>query len=370
MNIGLSTTTLEPCHTKGHIDGIGVYTSQLRESFRQTGHHVTSLAFPHKTSSAGLICSQPFPGSFARLAGLGIASAGLIRYRLPVDLIHFTDYRIFPVKCPAIATLHDAIPLKFPEMCNPDFRAAKNFVQRSIARFADHVITLSQASVPDIVEFYQLPADRISVVGCGVSSDWLIEPKPYAVEQVLNKYALKRGYFLFVGTLQPRKNVDRIIAAYRNLPDAIRSERKLVCVGRAGWRCEETASQLQQLVAAGEAVWLNTIEEVAELRALYTGAGVFVFPSLYEGYGIPVLEAFACGVPVITSNVSSLPEVSRQIGVEIDPASVDDLTNAMEWLAQDTSECTRRALLGKSLAQSLTWDAVAQQTLKIYQKII
>lgn len=370
MNIGLSTTTLEPCHTKGHIDGIGVYTSQLRESFRQTGHHVTSLAFPHKTSSAGLICSQPFPGSFARLAGLGIASAGLIRYRLPVDLIHFTDYRIFPVKCPAIATLHDAIPLKFPEMCNPDFRAAKNFVQRSIARFADHVITLSQASVPDIVEFYQLPADRISVVGCGVSNDWLIEPEPCAVEQVLDKYALKRGYFLFVGTFQPRKNVDRIIAAYRKLPAAIRSERKLVCVGRAGWRCEETVTQLQQLVAAGEAVWLNTIDEDGELRAIYTGAGVFVFPSLYEGYGIPVLEAFACGVPVITSNVSSLPEVSRQIGVELDPTSIDDLTDAMKWLATDETERRQRATAGRLLADSLSWDTVAAQTLAVYNKIL
>lgn len=370
MNIGLSTTSIEPCHVGGHIDGIGVYSAHLSKGLSKLGQTVTNFSFPPKSSSSTLICSEPFPSSYKILGCLSIVSAGYIRHELPVDLMHFTDYRIFPVKCPAVATLHDAIPLKFPEMCNPRLRTLKNLVLRSTAKYADHFITLSQASVPDLVEYYRVPENRISVVGCGVSEEWLVEPDVNKVDQTLRKYHLQRGYFLFVGTIQPRKNLDRIIAAYSKLPHSIRKERKLVCVGRAGWQCEKTLSLLQELIVQGDAVWLNTIENEKELRCLYTGAGVFVFPSLYEGFGIPVLEAFACGIPVITSNVSSLPEVSRQIGIEIDPTSVDDLANAMEWLAQDETERNQRATSGRNLAQSMTWDVVARQTLKIYEKII
>jgi glycosyltransferase involved in cell wall biosynthesis len=370
MNIGLSTTQIEPCHTGGHIDGIGIYTINLSKGLRKLGHTVIGYSFPPKSSSSDLGCSLPFPGSFKSLTGLGIASRGLVRYEMPVNLMHFTDYCIFPVKCPSVATLHDAIPLKFPEMCNPRLRALKNFILRSAAKYADHVITLSQTSIPDIVKYYRVPEHKISVVGCGVSKQWLVAPETYKVDQVLKKYALRSGYFLFVGTFQPRKNLDRIITAYGKLPQAIRKERKLVCVGRSGWKCEETINKLKRLIIDGDAIWLNHIDDEDELRCIYTGAGVFVFPSLYEGFGIPVLEAFSCGIPVITSNVSSLPEVSRQIGIEIDPTSLDELINAMEWLAQDETERKQRAISGRNLVQSMTWDAVAEQTLNVYKKIV
>ncbi|MBN1474636.1 MAG: glycosyltransferase family 4 protein [Syntrophaceae bacterium] len=370
MNIGLSTTQIEPCHVRGHIDGKGVYTSHLSDEFIKLGHTVTGYSFPPKSSSSELVRSMPFPGSFHALAGLGIVSRGLIRHDIPVDLMHFTDYLIFPVKCLAIATLHDAIPMKFPEMCNPKLRKLKNFILRSTAKYADHIITLSQASVPDIVKYYRVSEHKISVVGCGVSKQWLIEPESYKVDQVLQKYALHRGFFLFVGTFQPRKNIDRIINAYSKLSQSVRKERKLVLVGREGWACAETISKLKQLIIDGDAIWLNNIDDDNELRCIYAGADVFVFPSLYEGFGIPVLEAFSCGLPVITSNVSSLPEVSRQIGIEVDPTSLDEIVGAMQWLAQDEAERKRRAISGRKLAESITWDIVAQQTLNVYKKII
>lgn len=372
MKIGLSTSTLEPCHNRGHIDGIGTYTAHLREGMQKLDHTIVSYAFPQPAGGTqlDLTFSQPFPGAYWFLAGMGLVSGGLIRQSLPVDLMHFTDYRIFPVKCPVVATLHDAIPLKFPEMCNPDFRKIKNYIQKTTAKYADHVITLSQSSAADLIEFYGIPENKISVVGCGIGKEWFDTIDDNTVKKVLEKYSLQKGYFLFVGTFQPRKNLELIIAAYNLLPLSIKKEKKLVCVGRQGWKCEKAIFELQKLIEDGHAIWLDEISNSEELRCIYTGAGVFLFPSLYEGFGIPVLEAFSCGVPVITSNASSLPEVSCQVGIEIDPTSLDELFSAMEWLARDESERKRRAIAGKNLARTLTWDAVVEKTLNVYRKVI
>lgn len=370
MKIGLSTTGLEPCHNKGLVDGIGVYTSHLREGLGKSGHRVVSYSFPPKSSGQHLLFSTPFPARFWVLSGLGIFSSGLIRQNLAVDLLHVTDYRVVPARCPVVVTLHDAIPFKFPEMCNPHFRRLKNFVTRATARFADHIIVPSTSSIPEIVEYYGLPEEAISVVPCGVESSWLAEVPGDGVTKVLDKYGLKRGYFLFVGTIQPRKNLDLIADVYTRLPESVKKDRKFVCVGRPGWRCEQTVAKLTEMVAGGDAIWLNHVTDQEELRCLYAGAGMLVFPSLYEGFGIPVLEAFACGVPVITSNVSSLPEVSCGIGIEIDPTSFDQLYGAMEWLATDEAECRRRAVAGKERAREMTWEATVKKTLDVYAKIV
>jgi len=127
---------------------------------------------------------------------------------------------------------------------------------------------------------------------------------------------------------------------------------------------------LHTLIDEGKALWLENIRDNDELRCIYAGAGVFVFPSLYEGFGIPILEAFSCGVPVITSNVSSLPEVSQGVGIEIDPTSIDKLAGAMEWLARDEAECMRRIVEGKKLVVSMTWDSVVRSTIEVYNKVI
>jgi alpha-1,3-rhamnosyl/mannosyltransferase len=369
MKIGLSTSTLEPYHNRGHIDGIGTYTAHLLDGLKKLELEVVGYAFPPK-SSGGLTFSQPFPGDFWVLSGMGILSGGLIKQSLPVDLMHFTDYRIFPAKCPVVATIHDAIPLKFPEMCNPDFRKIKNYIQKTTAKYADHVITLSQSSAADLIEFYGIPENKISVIGCGIGSDWFNAIDDDTLNKVLGKYSLQKGYFLFVGTLQPRKNLELIIDAYNLLPFNMKKERKLVCVGRQGWKCEKEILKLQKTINDGHAVWLDEVSDKEELRCIYTGAGVFLFPSLYEGFGIPVLEAFSCGVPVITSNGSSLPEVSCQVGIEIDPTSLDELFSAMEWLAQDESERKRRAIAGKKLARTMTWDAVVEKTINVYKNVI
>lgn len=373
MRIGLSTTVLEPAINKGHLDGIGVYTSRLMEGFAARGHLVEGRSFPSlfkPTMKKRFVKGQAFPSAFGTMSGLALLTGGHLRSAPNVDVFHVTDYRVVPMRCPVVASLHDAIPLRHPEMANSRLRKLKNFVQKSMAQFADHVITLSHYTVPDLVEFYGIPDSRISVVPCGVDANWLEPVSAEAKEATLKRRGLEPGYFLFVGTLQPRKNLERILAAYVRLPAHVRKNRKLVLVGKAGWLCESLIGKIRKLGDEGQLAWLTDVNSEEELRHLYAGAGIFVFPSLYEGYGIPVLEAFASGVPVVTSNTTSLPDVSGGAAIEVNPESVDDIVSAMEWLAIDGTEHSRRIAAGRERVKKMTWDNTVECTLRVYQKVL
>lgn len=296
---------------------------------------------------------------------------GTIRRRMPVDVFHATDYLIVHMDCPVVATLHDAIPQKYPEWCRPRLRGLKNWLQRKAAHKADHVIALSNFAVPELIEYFGVDERRITVVPCGVGDEWHKTPAHADVQETLRIYGLERGYFLFVGTLQPRKNIERIVDAYLGLPEAIRRERQLVIVGRPGWRCEELIKKIRAATEHGEkVVWLNNLSEQDQLQHVYAGAGVFVFPSLHEGFGIPVAEAFASGVPVVTSNTTSLPEVSRGAALEVDPLSVSEIGTAMLDLARNDALRERCISAGRQRASELTWNRTAAETAVVYRSVL
>jgi glycosyltransferase involved in cell wall biosynthesis len=207
------------------------------------------------------------------------------------------------------------------------------------------------------------------VVHCGVDEDWLSTPPASLVSEVLKNRGLERGYFLNVGTIQPRKNLVRLMAAHDLLPEKLRKDFPLVVVGHAGWKCHEIIKGLRAKVHKGEAHWFNDVSSREELKCLFAGAGAFVFPSLYEGFGLPILEAFAIGAPVITSNTTSLPEVSMGIGLEVDPLSIDAITEAMIYVLQ-LSDREARVMAGKKRAAELSWRRCAEQTLSVYGKVI
>ena len=367
MRIGLSASVLDPAYNNGRPDGMSVCTRQLLFGLSRSGHEVRQYSF--SGNGENLSNWQRFPSAFGLLAGAGIASGGASIFAPSVDIFHVTDYRVVPMRCPVVATLYDAIPMAFPEMASPHFRQFKNFVLRKAAGFADQVIAISRYSVPELVEHFKVPESRISVVYCGVDNEWLVPIADEIRQEVLTHRALKAGYFLFVGILQPRKNLERIIEAHDCLPEQIRRERPLVVVGKAGWRCNEILPKLNAKNERGEAFWFNDVRGLAELRSLYAGAGVFVFPSLYEGFGLPVLEAFASGVPVVTSNTSSLPEVSGGVGIEVNPESVEEISSAMLRLLL-AEERAWRIPAGKLRAAQMSWDACVQGTLAVYRKVL
>ena len=374
LRIGLGTTTVEPALTHGRLDGIGVYSRALLDTLAGAGCSVQGFSYPSAapgSSAAAFTVGRRMPHSFAALSLRDMLTPRQSRLAMPVDLYHATDYRIVRMDCPVVATLHDAVTMQYPQWCSPRLRSLKNWVQRNAAQKADHVIALSAFAVAELVEYFGVDERRISVVPCGVTADWAKQPPADAVAATLQQFGLTPGYFLFVGTLQPRKNIDRIIAAYLSLPADIRHAHQCVIVGRAGWRCSDTIALIQQAVAAGERiVWRDTVDTQTQLRHVYAGAGAFVFPSLHEGFGIPVTEAFAAGIPVVTANTTSLPEVSQGAALEVDPLDVGAIAAAMRSLVQDEALRQRCIAAGHVRARTLTWERTAQETSAVYRQVL
>lgn len=369
LNVGISTSPLEPARNGGRLDGIGIYTSELQQGLTRLGMRVQGYSSPIFGREADMVKGKVLPHSFP--VQMMLASVGMnMPVGEPLDVFHSTDYKAVRMRCPVITTLYDAIPLKHPEWTGGRFRALKSVALRRSAAYADHIIAISQAAVPDIVEYFKVDERRITVVPCGVDSSWFDRPSDTDVENVLAAHQLRPGYFLYVGTLQPRKNVGRILDAYEALPEGVRCERQLVIVGRAGWHCEDEVRRLEAARAADNGIlWLDNIRDTASLRCVYRGAGVFVFPSLYEGFGIPVLEAFASGLPVATSNISSLPEVAADAALLVDPTDPQAIANAMQRFAESESLRSRFIDLGYERAKQLSWDNVARMTADVYRRV-
>jgi len=360
---------IEPGFTGGRLDGIGVYTQALLRHLPQAGCEVQPFSWPEGQTPPSE--GQALPQSFGRATMVDLLSPSAHRVHMPLDVFHAPDYRVVRMDCPVVATLHDALPISHPEWCNPRLRGLKNWLQRKAAQKADHVIAVSQYAVEELVEHFGVDERRISVVPNGVDEAWLEAPAPAAVTATLEAYGLRSGYFLFVGTLQPRKNVERLLDAYLGLPQAVREERQLVIVGNAGARSEGLLRRIAAANQNGAAVlWLNRLTDGDQLRHVYAGAGVFVFASLYEGFGIPVLEAFASGVPVVTSNVTSLPEVAGGAALEVDPLDAGAIRAAMLALVREPALRSRCIDAGRARAAQLTWSATARRTAAVYRSLI
>lgn len=372
IKVGLGTTMVEPGLTGGRLDGIGVYTRALMQHLPATLCEVAPFSWPRlRQGDAGISIGQAFPQSFETATLIDLVTPGAHRVHMPADIFHVTDYRVVRMDCPVVASLHDALPIKHPEWCNPRLRKLKNWLQARAARKADHVIALSHFAIEELVDCFGVDERRISVVPCGVDEEWLTAPDPRSVEATLDAYGLQPGYFFFVGTLQPRKNVERLLEAYLALPAPLRLERGLVIVGAPGARSEALVASIKAAQAAGEnVVWLDRLTDYGQLRHLYAGAGVFVFPSLYEGYGIPVLEAFASNVPVVASNTTSLPEVAGDAALLVDPLSSGAIADAMRILATDGVARARCIAAGRARAEQLTWQNTARLTAEVYRAVL
>ena len=290
------------------------------------------------------------------------------RLRLPVfadllaggaDVFYAPDFALPPLwRAPGVITVHDLSYRLFPDSYPDSLRSyLEAVVPRSVAR-AQLVLADSEATQRDLIAAYGVDPTKVRVLYCGVDPVFQPQDSQAAREAVARRYDIDCPYFLSVGTIQPRKNIARIIAALRGVVES-GLPHHLVHVGRPGWLHEPILDAPHVHRVAERVHFLTDVDSDVDLTTLYCGATAFVFPSLYEGFGMPVLEAMACGTPVITANVSSLPEVAGEAAILVDPADVDAIGEALIGLASD--ERMREALIaaGKERAALFTWERAA-----------
>jgi alpha-1,3-rhamnosyl/mannosyltransferase len=263
----------------------------------------------------------------------------------------------------------DVIPMLHPEWIKNDLRSLKSWLFNTAVRKADHIITISEHSKQDMVEHLGMAPERISVTPLGVDPIYFERIDPNMRAAVLEKHGINAGFFLFIGTLQPRKNLPRILRAFEQLSPELRKAHPLIIVGRDGWNNEELLPQLQALEERGEGRWLSYLPQ-SEVMALLQSAEALLFPSLYEGFGLPVIEAFAAQCPVIASNTTSLPEVTGDASWPVDPYDVDSISAAMLDLLANRELRASKIQLGLARARHYTWHECARQTLDVYRKVL
>jgi alpha-1,3-rhamnosyl/mannosyltransferase len=364
------------------LTGIGQYAKQLLEGLEvdpqvrvekfyatNWSKEIRTEPLPQMSTSWKDWVKRWIPNSYqlARSGQQKFFSKGIAKFK--PDLYHEPNYLSFEFDGPTVITVHDLSWIRYPHM-HPKERvmAMDRYFEPSLRR-AQCVITDSHFVKQEIIDVFGLSPDIIYPVALGVETQY----RPHSPEQTqasLTRLGLVHGqYLLAVGTLEPRKNLQQALNAFMALPQAMRRSHPLVLVGMKGWHTAQLEQQMSPLLAAGEIIQLGYLER-SDLVQVTAGACALVYPSVYEGFGLPPLEAMACGVPVIASNVSSIPEVVGDAGLMIDPSDVDQLTRAMLVMTQAPD--LRDQFARQALARSRTfgWDRCTRETMRVYKEAL
>lgn len=310
------------------------------------------------------------PGSaLARLAYLRLlnlrANAVLDWVGPRVDVFHATKLLYPPKKCRLTATLHDATCWVLPEVHTAaNVKADKQFLAKVLSR-ADGLIAISRHTRADAIQFMGLNPDRIAVIYPGVA-DAYFRADAESARSARQRFGLTRDYILFEGTIEPRKNLSRLLDAYASLPQSLREEFNLVVAGFPGWANEEL---LKRIASKPPGVrYLGYVPE-AWVPGLFAGATVFAFPSLYEGFGLPMAQAMAAGVATVTSHVSALPEVAGDAAEFIDPLNTVELAAALAKLLTSPALRSKLSVAGRKRVEQYRWDGCASKTIQYFEEV-
>jgi glycosyltransferase involved in cell wall biosynthesis len=288
-----------------------------------------------------------------------------------VDLFHATDFVLPPTlpRTRTLLTVHDLSFVRVPETTSPNLKSyLDQVVPRSVKR-ASHILADSEATKNDLVELYGTLGDRITVLLSGINARFNKISDVECLLTTRKKYNLgTTPYILSIGTVQPRKNYGRLIQSLAHLRSS-GYDINLVIAGGRGWLEDPIFENIRANKMENHVHFIGFADE-ADLPALYSAAHCFAFPSLYEGFGLPVLEAMACGTPVITSNVSSLPEVAGDAAIMINPYDVDALTHALQQLLDDAALYQTLIKKGFERAKLFSWEKSAMQLSEIYTRLL
>ena len=369
MQIGFGSTLLAQ-HAGKPADGIATYARSLLQELQNQNINIT----PYSFNAIDPLLTQKYQALGSSFQ-INLAKALFLNQSFPapnqsIDLFHATDHRIPKLdNIPVVATIMDPIPLAHPEWVNQRGRILKNWAFKRSARWANHIITISEFSAQEIARHFDIPRDKISVTPLGVDSVYFDAPEKAAQQTFLHKLQLDRPFFLHIGTLQPRKNIERLLDAYEALPSSIQKEYPLVIAGQVGWQVNALLLRLNQLHAEGKVHYLGYVSD-AEKQILLHTAHALVFPSLYEGFGLPILEAFAANLPVITSNTTAIPEVAGDAAILINPWDTQAIKQAMQIIIEAPDLRRSMQEKGQLIAKQHTWQSCAQNTLAVYKYVL
>lgn len=292
-------------------------------------------------------------------------------WRLRLDLYHATHY-VLPIAPPSrvVVTIHDIIHLLYPQFL-PNrlaFIYAQRMMRRSLAR-ADRVIAVSENTKSDLMEYFEVDGSTIEVIHNGVDETFRHKLSEMDLDRWLRQLGIRRPYLLFVGNPKPHKNLDRVIQAYARAVELADFDAPLVCVGDRTAAQFKLRQRAEQLGIADRLYLLGHVAQEA-LPALYQGATLFLYPTLYEGFGLPVVEAMASGTPVLTSNTSALKEVAGGHAHLVDPLDCERMAKAIARLVTDDDYREKLAEKGMARAADFRWDLCARQTLEVYRGVL
>ena len=330
-------------------------------TFRRRRELLNQIQQLHLKNEAHLV--QAYPISLvSKLWQFGLNP---IRERLPrIDVFHAWDWHLPPdTAIPMVTTIHDLAMLRFPQIAHPSILRAHQVAWNRIKSSQTQVIAVSQTTRKDIIELLGIEPQRVRVIYEALPQETVVVGELLTEEKteiILKKFSLSRPYFLFVGTQEPRKNLNRLIQAWQ----AFAKDFDLVIVGESGWNQDQVPhTQIKP-------IFLGSVKDL-ELAALYDQARMFLYPSLYEGFGLPILEAFYHGTPVVTSSNSGMAEVAGNAAELIDPLEADSIANGIKNILNEdqTAEKIRDQRMILRL-QLFRWEDVARQTLAMYQQTV
>jgi glycosyltransferase involved in cell wall biosynthesis len=351
--------------------GVKTYFYHWIQNLRRTAgnHHVSVFPYinswpelDHERSHLGLASTQ-MRLAFVRLSNRTQSS----RLNFPArgqDLFHASQHLInLPARIRLTATLHDATCWLFPETHTPENIAANKLYAERVLRKAQGIIANSEATRADAIRILGLAEEKIVCIYPGVPDCY------FAVEQASivsssRRYGLQKPYLLYVGAIEPRKNLTRLLDAYSALPKSTREQFELVLAGLPLWDSEQV---VQRMGCEPGVRYLGYVPE-PDLPGLTAGAYAFVYPSLYEGFGLPLAQAIAAGVPAITSGTSSLPEVAGDGALFVDPLSVDDMSGQMQKLILSPDLRARLAVHARTQAEQFRWKQNAAKSWSFFER--
>jgi glycosyltransferase involved in cell wall biosynthesis len=288
----------------------------------------------------------------------------------PADVFVFTNFVRYPLwfTRSSIVFVYDLSFLRFPQFAARKTHAyLGSFVPASIAK-SDHVVTISRFSKRELIDEYGVPDSKLTVAEPAVDSERFRPRSQGEIASVRARYNLPSRYVLYAGALEPRKNIGGLLRAFESLPLRVRKGCPLVLAGGRGWLDRRTIASIEKLEARGDVVATGYVYD-DDLAAVYSGASLFVYPSFYEGWGMPVLEAMACGVPVITSSSSSLPEAAGDAAIMVDPHDEQALAREMEGVLADGVHRQQMVEAGFAQVSRFSWSRSAEKVLGVIDAV-